>query len=228
VNLPAQQYVPADRRPIASRESRVWQRVAACLANRGASPNAISMAGMAAGIAAGLLFAATRFAENGWVQRAFWAGAAAGIQLRLLANMLDGMVAVASLRASRLGELYNELPDRASDAAIMIGAGYAAGGLAPLGYLAACVAILTAYVRAVGKAAGVSGLFVGPMAKPHRMFALTVVAVLMTVLPRGWQLAWGEQHAGLAALGLGCIIVGGLITLQSRVGLIVRHLRSAG
>ncbi len=221
-------YEPADRRPIASRDRRVWQKLAAFLAARHVSPNSISMAGMAAGIVAGLLFAATGFAENGWVQRAFWFGAAAGMQLRLVANMLDGMVALASQRASRLGELYNELPDRVSDAAILIGAGYAAGGLPTLGYIAACVAILTAYVRAVGKAAGASDLFVGPMAKQHRMFVLTLAALLMAVLPREWQPSWGERHAGLASIGLGLIIAGGLLTVVRRLALIVRHLKNPG
>ena len=38
--------------------------------------------------------------------------AAVCVQLRLLANLLDGMVAVGSGQASRIGELYNEVPDR--------------------------------------------------------------------------------------------------------------------
>jgi phosphatidylglycerophosphate synthase len=223
-----QAYQPTDRRPIASRERKVWQNLAAFLAARQVSPNSISMAGMAAGIVAGLLFAATRFAENGWAQRAFWFAAAAGIQVRLLANMLDGMVAMASQRASRLGELYNEFPDRVSDAAIIVGAGYAVGGLPTLGYIAACIAILTAYVRAVGKAAGASNLFVGPMAKQHRMFVLSLVALLMALLPPGWQPSRGEGHAGLGSAGLGLIIVGGLMTVVRRLALIVGHLKMPG
>lgn len=55
----------------------------------------------------------------------FWLIAALGAQLRLTANMLDGMVALASRRDSKVGELYNEIPDRVSDAAVSIGAGYA-------------------------------------------------------------------------------------------------------
>jgi phosphatidylglycerophosphate synthase len=39
--------------------------------------------------------------------------------------MLDGMVALASCRDSKVGELYNEVPDRVSDAAVFIGVGYA-------------------------------------------------------------------------------------------------------
>lgn len=218
-------YEPTDRRPIASRDRRLWQKMAALLAARHVSPNFISIAGMLAGIAAGLLLAATPFAEKGWCQRALWLAAAAGIQLRLLANMLDGMVAIASQRASRLGELYNELPDRVSDAAIIIGAGYAVGGLPTLGYIAACIAILTAYVRAVGKTAGASDLFVGPMAKPHRLFVLTVTALLMAALPQNWQPSWGDQHAGLAAVGLVLVAAGGLVTVFRRLALIVAHLK---
>ena len=176
---------------------------------------------------AGISLSATPLVQNGWVQRGLWLAAATGIQLRLLANMLDGMVAIASGKASALGEVYNEVPDRVSDAAILIGAGYAAGGIPTLGYLAALVAVSTAYVRAVGKTAGASNLFVGPMAKPHRMFVMTMVAVFMAGLPRAWQPAWGSHHAGLDSLGLGFIIVGGLVTVVRRLALIVRHLRKA-
>lgn len=227
MNLTTDAYEPTDRRPIASRDRRLWQKMAALLAARHVSPNSISVAGMMAGIAAGLLLVATQFTENGWLQRVLWFVAAVGIQLRLLANMLDGMVAIASQRASRLGELYNELPDRVSDAAILIGAGYAVGGLPTLGYIAACIAILTAYVRAVGKTAGVSNLFVGPMAKPHRMFVLTLTAMLMAALPRSWLPSWGHQHASLAAVGLVLITAGGLVTVFRRLALIIAHLKGS-
>src|SRR5882672_2595578 len=118
-------YQPTDRRPIASRERKVWQKLATALAARNVSANLISILGMFAGIGAGLALVATDM-TGGWQQRLFWLAGAAGIQLRLLANMLDGMVAIASQRASALGELYNELPDRVSDIAIIIGAGYGA------------------------------------------------------------------------------------------------------
>jgi len=221
-------YEPTDRRPIASRDRRVWRQLSTLLAARRVSPNLISVAGMCAGIFAGGLFAATGFAKSEWLQRALWFAAAAGIQLRLIANMLDGMVALSSKSASRLGEIYNEIPDRASDAAIIIGAGYATGGSPTLGYFAAGIAILTAYVRAVGKAAGASNLFIGPMAKQHRMFVLTIVALLMAILPRQCQPSWGELHAGFAAIGLGFIIIGGLMTVFRRLNLIVCHLKTPG
>jgi phosphatidylglycerophosphate synthase len=217
-------YQPTDRRPIASRERKIWQKLAIALAARKVSANLISVLGAVVGLAAGLALVATA-SSTAWEQRLLWLAAAAGIQLRLLANMLDGMVALASGRASPLGELYNELPDRISDLAIIIGAGYAQDSSPILGYWAACIAVVTAYVRAVGKSAGASNLFVGPMAKPHRMFTLTVASVLMFALPTAWQLDFGEKHLGFPALALLLIIIGGCITILRRVARIVRHLQ---
>jgi phosphatidylglycerophosphate synthase len=210
---------------------KIWQKVAAALATRHVSPNLISVAGMIIGIAAGIALYATSLTV-GWPQRFLWLAAASCVQLRLLANMLDGMVAIARQRASALGELYNELPDRASDMAIIIGAGYAAGGASTLGYVAACIAVLTAYVRAVGKATGASDLFVGPMAKPQRMFTLTMVSVVMFAWPAGGHPAGmnkdgAERYLGLAAVGLAMIILGGCVTIYRRVARIVRHLQNS-
>jgi phosphatidylglycerophosphate synthase len=179
---------------------------------------------MIVGLVAGIALYATSFTD-GWQQRILWLAGAVGIQLRLLANMLDGMVAIASQRASPLGELYNELPDRVSDIAIIVGGGYAISGSPTLGYLAACIAVITAYVRAVGKAAGVSNLFLGPMAKPHRMFTLTVASLLLFALPHKWQPDWSDRHLGLMAAALAVIILGGCVTTFRRVAAIVRHLQ---
>ena len=183
--------------------------------------------GNAVGILGGVALYCTGI-TSGREQRILWLAGAVGIQLRLLANMLDGMVAIASGKASPMGELYNELPDRVSDVAIIIGAGYAAGGSPTLGYLAACVAVITAYVRAVGKAAGASNLFLGPMAKPHRMFTLTMASLLIFALPHKWQLDWSERHLGLISAALAIILLGGCITTYRRVAAIVRHLQRPG
>src|SRR3954454_22136119 len=110
-----------DRRPIATRNRKWAQGATAWLASRNVSPNAISVAGMCACIAAGFALGLTSVEYN----RIFWLIAAVGAQLRLTANMLDGMVALVSARASKVGELYNEVRDRVSDAAMFIGAGYA-------------------------------------------------------------------------------------------------------
>ena len=145
-------YTPLERRPIASREHRVSRAVAKTLAGIGVEANWISIAGMLGGIAAGGAFALTPTAYG--PQRLWWIAGALLIQIRLLGNMFDGMVAIERGTASARGELYNEVPDRVSDSAIFIGLGYAADSAAALGYLAACASLFAAYVRAVGKAAG--------------------------------------------------------------------------
>src|SRR5262249_50246605 len=104
------------------------------------------------------------------------AAGAAGIQLRLLCNLLDGMLAVEEGLKTPTGEIYNDLPDRIADGGILSGAGYAAE-LAALGWTAAACAIFTAYVRVPAGSLRASQRFIGPMAKQHRMFTLTVGAL---------------------------------------------------
>jgi phosphatidylglycerophosphate synthase len=211
-----------DRRPIATRNRKWAQSATTWLASRNVSPNAISIAGMCACIAAGLALALTSVEYN----RVFWLIAALGAQLRLTANMLDGMVAVVSGRASKVGELYNEVPDRVSDAAVFIGAGYAWGGNVALGYIATILAISTAYVRAAGKIAGAPNEFCGPMAKQHRMLVITVACVYSAVVPRSWQIFhFANLDIGVMALALSVIIAGCLVTVIRRLERIARDLK---
>jgi phosphatidylglycerophosphate synthase len=222
-------YAGGDRRPIASRNLPVFQRLAAALARAGASANAISVVGMLFGIAAGALLVATSFTDV-LPARLLFAAAAGAIQLRLLANMLDGMVALASNQASPVGELFNELPDRLSDTAILVGAGYAATGHPALGWAAAAMALFVTYIRAIGKGLGVPGLFQGPMAKSHRMFLLTVAALAMALLPAP---AWHPLFTlfnipiGLIAIALLMIILGGLLTAFRRLRALVTALQNS-
>src|SRR5436853_2818085 len=176
---------------------------------------------MFACIAAGVALGLTSVEYN----RVFWLIAALGAQLRLTANMLDGMVALLSGRASKVGELYNEVPDRVSDAAVFIGTGYAWGGNVALGYIATILAIFTAYVRAAGKIAGAPNEFCGPMAKQHRMLVITVACLYSVIVPRSWQMiTFNDSQIGLMALGLVVIIVGCVITVIRRIGRIARAL----
>jgi phosphatidylglycerophosphate synthase len=220
-------YQPLDRRPIAARETKWAARSASWLVRRGISANGLSIAGMLAGIAAGIAFGATSMLAFSCSTAVFFLTAAACIQLRLLANLLDGMVAVASGTASPVGELYNDVPDRISDAATLIGAGYALGGDPTLGYVAACLALFIAYVRALGKAAGAPQEYCGPMAKQQRMFVLTVLALYCALAPQGWQPIWDHSPIrGLIAAGLAVIIIGGAITAVRRLVRIGNNLRA--
>jgi phosphatidylglycerophosphate synthase len=165
-----------DRRPIAARRLRLVQMAADWLVRRRASPNAISVIGMLCAMAAGFAFAAARG------HPALWLLGAVLVQARLMANLLDGMVAIGRGIASRIGELFNEVPDRVSDTAVLVGLGVAAGRPA-LGLGTALAAMATAYVRALGKAAGFPSDFCGPGAKQQRMAIVTLGAIWCAATP---------------------------------------------
>jgi len=203
------------RRPLKSRDRSVFRRLAAWCVARGVSPDAISMSSLVfAGVAAGAL-AATAVTPVPRA-RALYVLAAIAIQLRLLVNMLDGMVAVGSGQTSLMGDLYNEVPDRIADTAILVGAGYAGGGAPVAGYLAAIIALFVSYLRAYGGTHQVTGLFLGPMAKPHRMFTLTVACLLAAAWPDGIT-----PMAGFVAVALWLIVAGGVVTTVRRLRRIV-------
>ncbi len=152
------------RRPLKSRSAAWAQKLAAYLASTPITPNQISIASMG--------FAA--LAGGAFYLGGYWLLAAAlFIQLRLLCNLLDGMVAVEGGKSTPDGPFWNEAPDRLSDILIITGLGYGIGEPS-LGWAAAALAILTAYIRELGN----TGDFSGPMAKPQRMALLTAAALL--------------------------------------------------
>lgn len=215
-----------ERRPVSARGWKTVRRLARWLAGHHVPPNVISIAGMLCSIAAGASLAATAVAVP--YERPAWVVGGVLILLRALANVLDGLVAVEFGQAGPLGDLYNEVPDRVSDVAMLIGLGYSAGGDAVLGYAAACAAVLVAYIRAVGKIAGASQEYGGVMAKQQRMFLVAAIALYSGLAPRGWEIRGDAASAvGLAAVGLAVIIAGCLWTMLWRLRRIAARLRSA-
>lgn len=213
-----------ERRPISAREWQVSQSCANWLARRSVSPNAISLLGMAFAIFGGIALAATRVPG---IAVAGFLIAAAMMQARLLCNMFDGMVAIARERASKLGELFNEIPDRVSDGAIFVGAGYALGGDVGLGHVAAWLAVFVAYVRVAGRVAGASHEYCGPMAKPHRMNVMTAACLVAAIAP--FPLHSAESifaGRGVIAAALALVIVGEIATVVRRLRKITVTLRS--
>ncbi len=199
----------ADRRPLRSREAGWARRAAAALARRNVSPDAVSAASVAfAAVGCAAFVAAGR--APGLERTVALLAAAAAIQGRLVCNLLDGMVALEHGRGGPAGPIWNELPDRASDVLLLVGAGYgaAAGGLAwaaTAGWVAAVLAVSAAYVRELGRGLGQASDFRGPGAKPHRMAVLTAVAVVAALaeprwLARGEALAWGLALIGALTL----------------------------
>jgi phosphatidylglycerophosphate synthase len=179
--------VDENRRPISQR-SHGWAKwLTGALVKIGVTPNFISFTSIVWASLAGLCFYAIALATSASDRILLCLGAALFCQLRLLANMMDGMVAVEAGKASKDGMIWNELPDRFADIAVLVGAGYCVATLgiadASLGWAAAVAAVMTAYVREVGRAAGAPADFSGPMAKPHRMFVMTMAALIAATVP---------------------------------------------
>jgi len=168
------------RRLLGTRNAGWAKSLARRLAANGVRPNAVSVASVGFALASGAAFSlASGFTFGG--RAALLLAAAACIQLRLLCNLLDGMLAVEEGLKISTGEIFNELPDRIADVLILVGAGFAGSQLGSgptLGWAAALCAVFTAYVRVLGGSLGFTQHFIGPMAKQHRMFTLTVVTLL--------------------------------------------------
>lgn len=220
-------YDMPDRRPIAARRIGAFGWMAKRLAALRLSANAISIIGMFAGIVAGAALFATSHASEPWA-RLIFAAAAGLVALRLLANMLDGMVAIESGTTSAVGELYNDVPDRVSDAAILIGFGYAVGGDVTMGYIAALLATMTAYIRAAGKAAGAPSQFCGPMAKQQRMAIVIATSLLCAMLPAMWTGLNANASVRLVTIALWFIAIGSAWTCVRRLRRIAVALRVNG
>jgi len=213
----------AARRPLKTR-GRAWARgLAAWLATRGVRPNAISLLSLVPAAAAGLSFLLLPHVAA-LVQVILLIAAAGSIQLRLLANMLDGLVAVEGGRGTPTGDLFNEVPDRIADVLILAPAGYAVVWLGSvsitLGWLVALLAVLTAYVRVFGGSLGFAQSFTGPMAKQHRMATLTLACVFSVV-----EVIVGGFQGRILFLGLLVIGLGAALTFIRRLRLIARQLQ---
>jgi phosphatidylglycerophosphate synthase len=201
-----------NRRPIATRSSAWAQRLASALARSAITPNQISLLSVA-------------FAAIGATLLAWWptpAGllvCALCIQLRLLCNLIDGMVAVEGGKGSALGRIYNEFPDRVTDSILIIALGYACG-IAWLGWLGALFALATAYVRVFGGSLGLAQDFRGPLAKAQRMAVLTVACLAAAA-----EMFWHAQRYALLAAAV-VIAAGSLITCITRTFAIVAQLRA--
>lgn len=141
------------------------------------------------------------------------------VQLRLLCNLFDGMVAMEGGKQSATGALYNEFPDRIADSLLIVALGYAAG-LPWLGWLGALLAALTAYVRLAGGSLGLAQDFRGPMAKQHRMAVLTAACVLAIL--EHYTLGTGYVLPAASAI----IAVGALLTCVTRTLAIARQLQA--
>lgn len=219
----------SDRRVIPQRSQRWAVTVADALANLKLTPNSISVLSVAAAAVAAAALVASGFTHE-TTRVVCLLTAAFSLPVRLLFNMLDGMLAVEHGLRSPTGELFNELPDRISDAIIITAAGFATAGVLTfhgwdagvgLAVLAAMLALLTAYVRTLGASCGVGNIFDGTMAKPVRMWLL-VLASLLSIIEM--VAGWATGVVFLIALGL--VAVGSLETVITRLRRIAATLKA--
>lgn len=211
------------RRPLKTR-GRGWAKaVATLLSTRAVAPNSISVFSLVPAAGAGACLLLLPHAPRP-VQVLLLLLAAGLIQLRLLANMLDGLVAVEGGRKTATGDLFNEVPDRFADVLILAPGGYALTWMGTLGitlgWLVALLAVLSAYVRVFGGSLGFEQSFIGPMAKQHRMAILTLACLtsVLEVIAAGYQ-------GRILTVGLVIIGLGTALTIIRRLGLIADLLR---
>jgi len=206
------------RRPLKSRGTKWAQAMASRLAQAGVRPNVISAAGTAFAALAGVCLWFAGQTTGDWHSSVLLVLAVCGMQARLLCNLFDGMVAIEGGFKTKAGELFNELPDRFSDAFIFIGAAYSAGEFAwtrELGWAAAVLSVITAYVRALGASMGTGQHFTGPMAKPQRMALMTAACLIGAFAPIWPMLGW------TIPIALALVVGGCLLTMIRRCGRIV-------
>lgn len=158
-----------NRRDVATRKIAVFQNLAKKLVALQLTPNQVSIASSVFAFGSGISF---YYAGN---KILFLIFAIIGIQLRLICNLIDGLMAVEGGLKTKSGEVFNDVPDRFSDIFILLGAGYWCG-LIDMGWTAAVLAVLTAYIRTLGASMTGQHDFAGPMAKQHRMFLVTLGA----------------------------------------------------
>jgi len=214
-------YEPTSRRPIANLFRRTATAPVDWCVGLGIHPNWVSYGSVVASAAAALCF---------WQALALPAlliPAVLFCYVRLWLNMLDGMVALASGKASPVGEIVNELPDRVSDVLIFVGVAHS-GLCHPLtAYWAALCALFVAYVGTLGQAVGVQREFSGIMSKPWRMVVLHVGAWITLAL------LWSDgsvEYGGLTVLDWAnlAVIAGCAETVVLRLIRIVRTLQTRG
>jgi phosphatidylglycerophosphate synthase len=200
------------RRPLASRSTRWAGTLAGAAVRAGLTADGISILSLLFAVAGTAALLTLRHPWN-------LLACAAGIQLRLLCNLLDGMVAIEGGKKSKVGVLYNEVPDRIADSLFLVALGYAIG-IPWLGWLAALAAAVTAYIRVLGGTFGLTQDFRGPLAKQHRMAVMTA-GCLLGIGEWFWD---GGQRVVEATAWI--IAIGAIVTCGTRIRAIARQLRS--
>jgi phosphatidylglycerophosphate synthase len=201
-----------ERRPLKVRETWLAKSIARSLSEKNITPNQISVISVVFALLGAICMQMSGHVSD-MAATALLVLTAIAIQLRLLCNLFDGMVAVEGGKSTPSGELFNDIPDRVADPLLLVSAGYAISSTpwaVELGWCAGLLAIMTAYVRTLSSSVGAPVDFSGPMAKQHRMAVLTIACVAAAVEVS----LSGTQLALLVALLI--IAVGSVMTVAKR------------
>ncbi|HUO51794.1 MAG TPA: hypothetical protein VMT93_04685 [Gemmatimonadaceae bacterium] len=154
----------------------------------------------------------------------WWAAGALGIQIRLLFELLGGMLMVTGMARSRLDAFFAEGLATFSDAVVLVGVGYSVDiflpGGADLGWCAALLAVFCEYVRVIGGSLGLPQLFTGPFGRQPRMYVITFGAIAAGVQNAIFRPGWAMVPALLI------VVIGTAWTISRRAEGIVRQLKA--
>lgn len=209
-----------DRRAIPQRSTPWAAKLADAMYAAKLTPNKVSVGSVVFAAIGAIAFLASALVTTDGARTGWLIAAVVCIPLRLLLNMLDGMLAVEKGLHTPTGDLFNEVPDRMADLLLLAAAGYATVGIwstecvdwgVALGWAAAAAAILTAYIRTLGAANGTGNFFDGPMAKPARMWVLVIAGLASLFEPLF------DGRGLFLAIGLALILLGSIVTVVMRL-----------
>ncbi len=202
-----------NRRELKSRNTTWASKSSQLLAKMGFTPNSISIISIIFSMLSCLMFYLVSINTISYLLGFILA--ALFIQLRLICNLMDGMLAIELKMKSTLGDLFNEIPDRFADTFIIIGFSFITNDLL-LGLWCSLFAMATAYIRVLGGSLGLEQKFLGPMAKQHRMFLITILCFLVGF----------SQKNQIVNYGLWVIFIGSMLTFFRRILVLASDLKS--
>lgn len=138
--------------------------------------------------------------------------------LRLLLNLMDGLMAREIGLAGARGELKNEFGDRIGDAAIFLGLAFGGYVDVRLAALALALILCVSFLGLLGKALGGPRVYAGVFGKGDRMISLAVFTLYPLLSANLTSYNWYLALAVLAAT----------VTIVQRLRIIYGHTKPSG